>query len=334
MGAVESSRLEKEALKEWRSRRSAERADSLPGRLENARWAAGQGLYDEALETLDRVLELDPDSEDVLTWLRTEPIPLRTETGGELVDGAARMRPAAREILWSRTNTAEPGLRDELVAALTDGASPRRRTAAAHGLRRLFPGDALRELSSRAALDPSEAVRREAARALATAGTDQACAPLVRALTSDHPAVRRNAAEALGHTRYLTAVQPLIARLATLQGSAGTQRPPASYLFTGRQIAYLQDFDVEVANNASIGDPQVGVLSEGSVLDVRVLGLSSTGVNAERAAIRRSLEMLTTVRAGNTSRAWLDWWQRNGDDWLSQSARERPTSPETGSADG
>ena len=332
-----SARLEKEVLREWRARQSSERRaeDPAPALLENARWAAAEGLYDESLETLDRALELDPDSRDVLAWLRADPIPLRTpEPGDEFIDGAARLRPSAREILWARTDSADPALRDQLIRGLSDGKSPARRSAAAHGLRRLFPGEGLRELTSRAALDASEDVRREAARALGSAGTDRVCAPLVRALTSEHPSVRRNAAEALGTTGYITAVQPLIARLANLQGSSGDGRPPASHIFSGRQIAYLQDFDVEVANNASISDPQVGVLHEGSVLDVRVLSITRGSANAERAAIRRSLEMLTNVRAGNTSRAWLDWWQRNGEDWLSRTARERPSSPETGSADG
>jgi general secretion pathway protein D len=45
-----------------------------------------------------------------------------------------------------------------------------------------------------------------------------------------------------------------------------TQRANVSIL---QQIAYVKDYDVQVATNATIADPQVGTIQEGVVLDVR-----------------------------------------------------------------
>ena len=45
-----------------------------------------------------------------------------------------------------------------------------------------------------------------------------------------------------------------------------TQR---AYVSVVNQKAYIQDFDVEVAQFQAVADPQVNVLTEGVVLDVR-----------------------------------------------------------------
>ena len=110
---------------------------------------------------------------------------------------------------------------------------------------------------------------------------------------------------------YASAVGPLVK---TLQSSSG-YRPAASNIFVGRQIAYVQDFDVEVAQAEAIADPLVNVLIEGSVLDVRVMGVSASNTTLERSAIRNSLTRLTGAKVARTSRAWQKWWDENGADW-------------------
>jgi hypothetical protein len=76
-------------------------------------------------------------------------------------------------------------------------------------------------------------------------------------------------------------------------------------------MAYVQDFDVEVAQFASVADPQVNTLIEGSVLDVRVIGTSEISFAVESRKIRGALRKLTGENPGETNRSWLDWWERN-----------------------
>ncbi len=87
------------------------------------------------------------------------------------------------------------------------------------------------------------------------------------------------------------------AHLSNLTASAkasGQTAPPRSHIFVGKQTAYVQDFDVEVAQAAAVADPEVNVLHQGSVLDVRVLAVTSsqTTTRTELAAIRAALAKL------------------------------------------
>jgi hypothetical protein len=86
-------------------------------------------------------------------------------------------------------------------------------------------------------------------------------------------------------------------------------KSPASNIFVGKQIAYVQDYDVEVAQNVAVGDPQINTLMEGSVLDVRVLALSQSKIASEKAAVRTALAHLTGADPGHTTAAWLAWWE-------------------------
>ncbi len=60
-----------------------------------------------------------------------------------------------------------------------------------------------------------------------------------------------------------------------------------AYVTMINEVAYIQDFDVEVAQTAFIADPQIGVIPDGIVLDVRPT------VSADRRYI--TLEVQTTV---------------------------------------
>jgi hypothetical protein len=83
----------------------------------------------------------------------------------------------------------------------------------------------------------------------------------------------------------------------------------------GKQFAYIQDFDVEVAMGSSIADPIVNVLTSGTVLDVAVVSVGQVHFARETRAIRVALGRLTGADPGNTNRAWLKWWEKNGGDW-------------------
>lgn len=320
---------EADVLKQLRELRSQIERDSGPEPLaELARWEISQGLYAEGLRELDRLLEEDPDCAAALRILAQNAPPLAIPTwnaaDGEDLRGAyfqftGQLRPAEREIALARTAAAlnEAAQREAYAADLVRELRSRsagRRSFASLALRRLYPGEAPKELLSRAILDSSRDVRLGAALALRDAQQPALILPAVRALGSSSQLVRANAAEALGSMSYAAAVGPLIS---ALQSSGSVSRAPAANIFVGKQTAYVQDFDVEVAQFEAIADPVINILTEGAVLDARVMSTSqSSGSAAQtRASIRRSLEHLTGAKPGNSTRAWERWWETNGEEW-------------------
>ena len=284
-----------------------------------ADWMARQGLDVEALRELDRVLEEDPRQPDALRLLAAPPPALdvyaRRGSPAELFQAAAQGSPALRELALARLAELEsPAALFERLRAGLESGSARTRGAAARGLGRSFPGEALEGLLVRSVLDGSEDVRAQAALALGRAGEPAVILPLVRSLGSAHGAVRANAIAALGRTGYPAAVPPLMTYLTTVQ-SGGAPRAPAANIFVGRQVAFVQDFDVEVASGAAVADPQVGVLTEGSVLDVRVQGVTVQTAAVEGRHLRTALGRLTGASPGSTNSAWLRWWDEHRGDW-------------------
>jgi hypothetical protein len=163
--------------------------------------------------------------------------------------------------------------------------------------------------------DASEDVRVQSARALRAANDPALSLPLVKALQSPSLAIRANSAAALGEMGYAAAVEPLVARMTAALQSSSDARVPHANIFVGRQIAYVQDFDVQVAQFQAVADPQVNVLIEGQVLDVGVVAQREEDVATEVVAIRQSLEKLVGFRPGNTAREWLRWWEKDGARW-------------------
>ncbi|MHC4380626.1 MAG: hypothetical protein ACYSU1_06010 [Planctomycetota bacterium] len=89
-------------------------------------------------------------------------------------------------------------------------------------------------------------------------------------------------------------------------GAESSAMAPRSYVFFGRQIAAVTDFDVEVANSAFIADPVVTTLTEGVALEVRVVS-----VHLGR-AIRNSLTRLTGANPGPKRTDWANWFEQQG----------------------
>jgi len=331
-GAVESVADEKQVLAEAERLEQLMGDDPQPALLaEHAAWLARKGLYVESLETLDRVFAVAPDEPHALKFLAESPPPLSLpeidpEEGPEgrsfenFLRMAATLTTAGREIAigqlgkLERRDVVEQVLRRELSSR-----QAKRRAFVCQALKRLMPGEVLEPLLSRSVLDGSEEVRVEAALALRTAQNPALVVPLVRTMASTSPRVRMHAVEALGNMGYASAVPALMSRLTA--GSDGW-KPPASHIFVGRQKAYIQDFDVEIAQGESIADPQVNVLTEGSVLDVRVLGMQQVSFATESAAIRKSLGRLTGANPGYTTSAWKSWWEENQGEWLARAEAE------------
>jgi hypothetical protein len=208
---------------------------------------------------------------------------------------------------------------DPLLAALLaelDSNVYVRRTFACLALRRLFPTGAIGQLTVHAVLDPSVDVRDEAILGLRAAQDPKACGMLVQALANPSSLVRTNAIDAIGRAGYAQGVEPLIQLMITANAAAAAAGgsgggPVRANLYVGLQTTYVQDFNVQIAQGASIADPIVGVLQSGIVFDVGVGGVSSIPITTELWTAARSLVRLTGARIGADPPAWEKWWKEN-----------------------
>ncbi len=305
-GLVVADRLEADVVKEAAARRAAARRGGPAAEADVAAFMLDEGLLTEGMAALDALLERDPGQRDALRVLQARgglfALPEAGERGAAAFELAERSPAALRALLAERVWEASDrdGVRAEIGEQLGQRAAGRR-ALAARALR-CRPRDAaplteseLQELLRRVVVDRDAAVRAEAAASLSAVGEPALVWPVVRALTSTHPGVRCQAVEALGAMGYAAAVAPLEEYAAARKPSGGGWAGPRASVFSGRQLAFVQGFDVEVAQGAAIGDPESGVLQEGATLDVRVLGTSSSpwSFARETAAIRTALNRLT-----------------------------------------
>jgi len=337
--AVARVELESEALADFERARAAADLKSTAHRVELARLAFDHGLVQEGLDQLEFVLRAEPDSAPALAllgerWLMSVPsldVPAEQAANAQaaLLRFGAGAPLAVRElaIIELRKAVEDPGLRATLDKELRSTIDVRR-SFAALALRRLYPGESVKPLLMHAVLDPSESVRRDAALGLKAVQEPGLVVPVVKALESRNGTVRLRAAEALGNMGYAAAVEPLIARMAAVSAAAqaGGGRLPHSHIFVGRQIAYVQDFDVEVAQFQAVADPQVNVLIEGQVTDAAVAGEMVVESVTESVVLRRALGQLVGQKVGDTNKKWLAWWAENKGDWQA-SEKSKPVTP-------
>jgi hypothetical protein len=337
VGTVVRATREREVVQRSRELLSKVKRGDATQRLIAADWMLREGLADEALRELNSILSSEPDHAGTLQLLSKPPVPLAAPGSSSPAPRDAVLAAAVRPRVVQELAIVALGRRADAEAVRTSlsealaSHSPQLRAFGALALRRLRPGDEPKALLGRAVLDSSEQVRVEAARALRDVGEEGVILPVVRALGSTHPTVRGNAAEALGTLGFAAGVEPLVARLGALaapQSGGGSWQAPASHIFVGRQVAYVQDYDVEVAQFSSIADPQINVALEGSVLDVRVVGISESNVALESRRIRTALAKLTGANPGSTNRSWLEWWEQNKSRYGVRGApRTGPSSP-------
>ncbi|MGQ0553448.1 MAG: HEAT repeat domain-containing protein [Planctomycetota bacterium] len=328
-GFVTEARLEKEVLAEMRLRERRLEERDVAARAGFGEWMLDEGLLVEGLGELDNVLRLDPDAEAALAVLRRGDLHLvppqpKAESDDErrqlvlaALARAGTYPPALREVVLAQLSGDE-ALRGQLAETLREqlrDKAPGVRATAALALRRLAGsarelGEAeLKELLLRAARDVSEDVRLQASATLGAVEEEGLILPLVAALSSNSAAIRVHAAEALGHMGYPAAVEPLVQAMLSAPASGGWSGPRA-HVFVGRQIAFVQGYDVDVAQNAAIGDPEIGTLQEGVSLDVRVLGVSGGPSAAQQsAALRLAVGRLTGSEPPSGRVAVAAWWQ-------------------------
>ena len=331
--SVEWARTERELLNEARTRLRGVSLEDHDGRTLHAQWLRENGLVSESLEELERVLRADPDHLAARRLVHEGPrvtgLPSvegsrrRAEPGGEprlraeLLTFGARTGAIGREFTVRELSFLEDtsSTREDLEKAL-GSREARSRTFAAFALRRLFPGEAARSLLVHSVLDRDDRTRLEAARALRDADQPALVLPLLRALESRNVIVRTQAAEALGNLGKLgtmNALEPLVMHYAALSAvqSGGLSSVPRSHIFVGKQFAYVQDFDVEVAQFQAVADPQVNVLVEGDVLQARVIGTRDPLLLNERRVVRQALRSLSGADPGDRPSQWSRWWEEN-----------------------
>ena len=323
-------KTERELLTQARRLERELEDDDHARRVAYADWLASEGLQQECYDELERVFRAEPDlpaAVDLIARLDFQiGLPSLNASGTALHDqvdalirAAAPLGPAARELAIAELAQldAEYPLQPQLAEALHH-TSPKRRRMAAHALRRLFPGEEMRPLITRSILDASDDVRLASALAVKATGEEAFILPALRALESSHSTVRTHAAEALGNMGFNAAVPALMASLNSapaVQAQGGGGASPRSHIFVGKQVAYIQDFDVEVAQFEAVADPQINTLTEGAVLDARVLSVQIYSTPIERARIRGALRQLTGANPGNTVRAWNSWYSEHDEDF-------------------
>jgi hypothetical protein len=139
--------------------------------------------------------------------------------------------------------------------------------------------------------------------------------PLGRALASRYAEVRQHAAEALGRLGDVMGMGYVLHRWHATSGDF-----PRVYIATLSQVSYIQDFDVEVAQTSFIADPVVGILQEGVVHAVKVLGAEHGFSTLERVAYKDALVGMSGVDLGNDVKAWMRMWNQERERLLDERA--------------
>lgn len=158
-----------------------------------------------------------------------------------------------------------------------------------------------RRMSKLSLTDASNHVRPAAAQALMELDEERALGRWAAELwTARKDSQRKQAAQHLGNFGHNRAdvVKSLIYAL-----GASQQQAPGRYVFFGRQVSVVTDFDVEVAQGSFIADPHISVITDGTVLQVRVIS------NSLGRSITQALQHLTDADFGTDREAWLRWYE-------------------------
>lgn len=319
----EIARLERrnDLLPRVRSARLAagERAHAL---LAVASFALERGLYPEAFDALDAARAAGASEAQL------EEGAAELDAQG-LLDGCGRALPptddATRRGLLARVagrsssradfarrrllELEEQARADFLIERLARGTAVERRGAVV--LLQASPTErALGKLVRASLLDSDQEVRDGARTAALASRHPQLVVAYLEALQTDSSTLRQRAYPALVELRDPRAVDGLIAMLEPRSAPAGGggASPARAHVFFGEQRAFVQDFDVEIAQGAVIAKPVIGVLQSGVALDVAVAGVFVIR-REERTVVVDSLRRLTGAELGADAAAWRSWWR-------------------------
>jgi len=166
---------------------------------------------------------------------------------------------------------------------------PAMRITAVKTLSRIGDRVALPWLIRSSMYDAKKDVRDTAFRAVRSFRDEDVFFPYARAMYSKSPRARIMAAHALADLDDLRGVDVILRRISFGLGAA-----PRVNIMVGTQTSYIRDFDVEIAQSAAIGDPIVGTIRDGIILDFKILGgYGETWVVEQRKAFASALSNLT-----------------------------------------
>lgn len=158
-----------------------------------------------------------------------------------------------------------------------------------------------RRLSKLSLSDASTTVRPAAAQAMMALDEERALGRWAAELwTARKDPQRKQAAEHLGNFGHN---RPDVVKSLIYALGAAQQQVPGRYVFFGRQVSVVTDFDVEVAQGSFIADPHISVITEGTILQVRVIS------NSLGRSITGALQHLTDANFGTDRAAWLRWYE-------------------------
>jgi len=246
------------------------------------------------------------------------------ETWGPYFDPVPRKLDAQERVdyLWNKLEKGKPGevalltgrlmaefggslQRTDLKVSLADlrrglrDKNPAMRRAAALVSAQIEERQALSPLLKTAVTDKSTVVRAACAQAAVQLDHGLALSSFSSKLWHGRSTDERiAAAEHLGNHGDALSIDVLMVPLFTATTSGGGAQSTA---FFGRQVTAITDFDVEVAQAASISDPRVSVLQEGVSLQVRVVSVRLVRT------VMGSLRKLTRANPGPQPKDWLKW---------------------------
>jgi hypothetical protein len=288
--------------------------------VELARLAWRYGLAAEAWAHADACLAAAPDAA-----IRDRLDRLLADLGEDLVpahrlraDAETKVRALLAKLRTGSTPAQAAAVEALLARAQDEGVDEQLRRRARSSSTALQRQTALRTLLRRdpahesfvwrsAVVDGDPEVRLAAMGMAKDAGRSEAAVDYLSAgLVQPDGRIRIRTAEAFAALGDRAAIQPLVAAgplAGTASLSPGATRAHVAFI---NQQAYVRDFDVEVAMSSFIGDPKIGVVQSGVVLDVTVAAVTRMRTQIV-GAYRRALVTLAGEDPGPDPDAWLGW---------------------------
>lgn len=319
-----AERIPEATLRERLARLARSADDSAFAQLQLAMQAHQSGLEPELWRHLDRAipqLAAAPASDalrrrcaEFLARLEPELLPQRLRgTPTELrvrhlLAGLHASTGPGRAAAIDELLVREPAADECLRREARRNPNPRQRVGALQALQRRPLAGNDRFVLRTAVLDGTEAVRTAAAAMCrGRIGSDD-IQYLATGLAHENAKIRVRTAEAFAELGDPAAV-PFLVLAGPHAGkglAAGANTGVRAHIAVLQQTSYVRDLDVEVASAAMLADPQVGVLTSGTVLDVTVAGVveERTVVRAYRRAIQRLLQR----DPGADPRTWAQWF--------------------------
>ena len=155
--------------------------------------------------------------------------------------------------------------------------------------------------------DAKKEVRDRAFRSIKSFRDEDVFYPYARALFTTSPVSRIQAAEALAALDDMRGVDVILRRVSIGIGAAGRAN-----IMVGKQNSYIQDFDVEIAQAAAIGDPIIQTIRDGVILDYKILGgYGEQWIVEQNNAYAHALKSLTRRDFGQDWKAYAKYAAAN-----------------------